>query len=235
MAATPEQARAALTVVTTAAKQEAAAVVAAAGESPTAIRSALFVAAPLIVTEYASGSAALALDWFEDLREAASPPTIFRPSPVRLVTDDNIGELVALATQSLFDVEKGIRDDIETALAESLSEIESRIQKRVASAFRDAITQNTAADPSAVGWRRYARPGACRFCLMLAGKGEVYTESTANFAAHGDCHCVAGQSYDPSAPRASAMQYVASKKRRSAKERAAVRAYLNENYPDARG
>jgi hypothetical protein len=80
---------------------------------------------------------------------------------------------------------------------------------------------------------------------MLAARGAVYTERTARFAAHGavmaggrkggTCMCVAGPAYVPSAPRASAMQYLASRRKRSAADKAHLREYLNHNFPDARG
>jgi hypothetical protein len=95
------------------------------------------------------------------------------------------------------------------------SALDAELQKFVASGFRDTITENAKDDPAAFGWRRFARHGACKFCLMLAERGAVYRRATANFAAHTHCHCVAGPSYDPNAPRASALQYVASGKRSS--------------------
>ena len=33
--------------------------------------------------------------------------------------------------------------------------------------------------------------GGCRFCSMLAGRGEVYRADTARFASHPNCHCTA--------------------------------------------
>ena len=246
VATSPNRVRTALTVVTAAAVAEARQVVAAA-ETPAATRTALFAAVPLIIPEYAAGSSALALDWFEELREDADTRRRFTPQPIELVTEDNFAAMIARATESLYEVEIGVREDIEKALAESLAEIEAQIVREVADAYRDTIIENAANDPESVGWRRFARPEACKFCLMLAARGAVYKATTARFAAHGadmgngrkggDCMCIAGPAYGGKETWAEAtpMQYLASKEKRTAKERKALREYLNTNFPDAPG
>lgn len=213
------------------------------GQPPATVRTALFAAAPLVVGDYGDAASSLALDWYEELRDAAAPSRSFVPVPLAKVDDDALMSSVAWATQSLYELEqkalRSIDADADRLLAQATSEAMTRllpeVQKAVAAGFRDTITGNVADDPDAVGWQRFTRPGACKFCLMLAGKGDVYTEATANFAAHTDDHCVAGPSFDPTAPRASAMQYLASRRKRTAKQRADLRDYLNQHYPDAPG
>lgn len=213
--------------------------VAAAGRTPTDVRAALFAAAPLIVGDYVDASSSLALDWYEELRAAAKPRTRFSPSPLAVINEDAITSSVAWATSSLYDLGQDLSrltdELLERARQESLALLEPILQKDVAAGFRDTIVGNADQDPSAVGWQRFARAGACKFCLMLAARGAVYTESSVDFAAHTNCHCVAGPSYDPSAPRASVIQYVASSRTRTPEQQAAVREYLNQNYPDAPG
>jgi hypothetical protein len=132
-----------------------------------------------------------------------------------------------------------IETDIEAETAKILAEIEvmleAEVQKQVAAGFRDTVTENTNDDPDAAGWQRFARTGACKFCLMLSERGGVYTQTTARFAAHTNCHCVVGPCYDPTAPRASVLQYVASQRTRTPEQRAKLREYLNHNFPDAPG
>lgn len=239
--ATPSQVRRALSVVTGAALSDVRAVTAAAAAtgSPSEVRGALFAATPIIVGDYIDGSAALALDWYEELRDAAAPPHRFTPTPLTVVNTDEIASSVAWSTQTLYDLEQDLDRMTEELLAQAtrdaLTLLEPVVQKDVASGFRDTILGNTRVDRDAVGWQRYASPGACKFCLMCAARGAVYTEATADFAAHTTCHCTAGPSFDPDAPRASAMQYVASSKTRTPEQQAALREYLNTNYPDAPG
>jgi hypothetical protein len=236
--ATPEQVRAGLTVVTAAAVADTRAV-AAVGQTPGDIRAALFAAAPLIVGDYSDGSSALALDWYEELRDAANPRRSFTPRSLAVVREDELASSVAWATEALYDLERDLDRLTEELLREaterSLTLLEPVIQKDVAAGFRDTVTGNVQVDPDAVGWQRFARPGACKFCVMLADKGAVYTEATADFAAHTTCHCVCGPSFDLDAPQASVMQYVASSKNRTPAQRKALRDYLNQNYPDAPG
>lgn len=203
---------------------------------PREVRPVIFAAAPLIVSDYIDGSAALALEWYEERREEASAPSPFTPKPHAEVRD-MYGD-IAWATGPLHEVSKleVVTDALlARAVSESLDLLDGVVQVHVASGFWDTVTGNVAADPDAVGWQRYARPGACKFCVMVAGRGAVYRKSTANFAAHKNCHCVAGPAYDPEAPRASAMQYLAAGSNRTKKQKAELRAYLNENFPDAPG
>lgn len=195
----------------------------------------MFAALPLIVGEYAPGSASLALDWFEEIRDEASPRRPYRPTPRLNVTDDDVTAMVASLTESLRDIERQINVDTERMLVQLEADLEAAVQKQVAAGFWDTVTENTTEDPDAVGWQRFTRDGACKFCSMLADRGAVYTETSVRFAAHTTCHCVVGPSYDPDAPKADVMQYLASRRTRTPEERAALRAYLNKNFPDAPG
>jgi len=67
---------------------------------------------------------------------------------------------------------------------------------------------------------------------MLAGA--VYRKDTATFAAHDDCMCTAAPVFvgRQMGPEANVAQYMASKRRRTAKEKAFLRDYLEGNYPD---
>jgi|SRR5689334_6709088 len=237
--ATPEHARSGLALVTTAAIAATRAAIAHA-KSPKEVRGALFAAVPLIVNHYIDGSAALAVDWYEEHRDAASPPHSFTPQPLTVVREDKLTSAVAFATGELHDLEQraaaAVTDaQVAEATDRALQVLEPVVQKATASGFRDTVTGNTTVDPDAEGWQRFARSGGCKFCLMLAERGAVYTQSSVRFAAHGNCNCVVGPSFDPNAPRASVMQHVASKRKRTAKERAALRDYLNHNFPDAPG
>lgn len=231
MATSPNRVRTGLSIVTGAAVADAR-IVAESGGSAAEVRAALFEATPLIVSDYADGAAALALEWYDELREDAALRRPYAPEPLRLVTDDEVRAEVAVSTVAL---RTASPEDLPVAITTSLRLLEGGLSKMVASGFWDTMTVNATRDPSALGWRRYARAGACKFCVMLAGRGAVFKESTVRFAAHGSCHCLAGPEFDQSAPLASAMQYTASEPTRTPEQRAALRSYLNENFPDAPG
>lgn len=243
MATSPDVVRRGLRAVTRAAQAVLRGVVdEVPPEEPQTLRTALFAAAPLIVSDYSDGSAALALDWFEEIREDARPRRAFTPSPVRLVRDDDVTAMVARVSEPLYryieDDPADLPDDIpdlDQLVADTIRDIQAEVQLEIAAAFRDTITGNADDDPDAVGWQRFTRPGACKFCRALADRGAVYTRSSVKFAAHTDCSCLAGPSYDPSAPKASVIQYEASSRTRTAADRARLREYLNEAFPDAPG
>lgn len=247
---TPNQVRSVLLRLTRRARADIREV-AATSQDPSTVRASLFAATPLIVAEYSDGSSALALEWYDDLRASAGATSRFSPQPLVLVTDDEIAAIVAQTTAAIHDrqreVEREVQREAERAVAESVRLLEDEAERLVADAFRDTVTGNVAEDPAAVGWRRFAQPEACKFCLMLAARGAVYTEKTARFAAHGavmrgdrkggNCMCIAGPAFGGKEiwAEATPMQYVASRKRRTPEQKKALRDYLNTNYPDAPG
>lgn len=243
MATPPSSVRAGLAAVTAQAQADVQTITAAAGDDPAQIRAALFATAPLVVGDYGDGAAELALGWYEELREEARPRRPFTPQPFMTVQDDRLASAVAWATEGLHDLERQFLDTVEAdvdrlvqeATDDAMNRLLPEIQKEVAAGFRDTITGNAIEDPEASGWRRFAQPDACKFCLMLAARGAVFTEDTARFAAHTNDHCLAGPSFDPEAPRADLLQYTASQRTRTPEQRARLREYLNEHFPDAHG
>lgn len=243
---TPSQIRSVLLRLTRRAKSDIRAV-AASSTDPTTIRAALFVTTPAIVAEYADGSSALALEWYDELRDAAPTSSLFAPRPLTLVTNDDVAAIVAKTTSSIREIQEGFERQIDEAVVESVKLLEDETERLIANSFRETIAGNVKADPDAVGWKRFARPEACKFCLMLAARGAVYTEATARFAAHGavmagdrkggNCMCIAGPEFGGKETwvEATPMQYLASRRKRTAKQRAALREYLNQHYPDAPG
>lgn len=243
MTSSPDEVRTGLAIVTTAAAAE---LISSAEpvESATDLRALLFLAAPIIVSDYSDGAAALALDWYEELREAAEVRRRFTPEPFRVVTDDYVRARVAAATADLLNVPADRFAEAKTA---TLSLVADSLPEMVADGFRETITRNAINDPSSAGWKRFARPGACKFCLMLAARGAVFTEKTARFAAHGavmnggrkggDCQCIAGPEFGgpETWSEATPIQYVASRRKRTPKQRAELREYLSDNFPDAPG
>lgn len=64
----------------------------------------------------------------------------------------------------------------------------------VLDAGRDTVRETTIADPRTRGWERVTS-GGCDFCSMLASRGAVYTEASADFASHDHCACSAQPVY----------------------------------------
>lgn len=196
--------------------------------SPEAIRSDLLDLAPSVIFTYTDGSSALAADWYDDVRDEAAPPKLYLAEPFVADRSEKVHRMVAWAAEPLF----GAEPDMEQVALRLLPDV----QKEIARPFRDTITTNARRDPASVGWRRIASGQGCKWCRALSDKGAIYRQETARFAAHSNCHCSAAPVFDgEDGPEANVMQYVASQRKRTAKERKALRDYLNENYPDAHG
>lgn len=60
---------------------------------------------------------------------------------------------------------------------------------------RNTIITNVREDSRALGWARATSGNPCHFCAMLASRGPVYGEDTADFQAHDSCGCTAEPVY----------------------------------------
>lgn len=226
--ATPAESRADLQLVTAAAVEDAQAVFAATSGSPDERRLQLLDTVPGLIGYYSEGSAALAADFYEESREVAGVRTAFQASVVIADRVVKIRRGIAWAAEPLFGATDD-GDDVDGRLAQV-------VQLETARPYRDTVLTNTRRDADAIGWAR-AAAGGCKFCRMLADRGAVYRERSATFAAHPNCHCSAYAVFrgGDHGPEASAVQYLASRRSRTPAQRAYVRAYLNENYPDLHG
>ena len=219
-ALSPSQARLALVAVTDAAVATASRVVSV---DAAQTRQALFDVIPSTIAYYSDGSSALAADYYDDLRADASAPGRFRADPVVNLRWGNPATEEKIRTGILWSVQPLLAEVPDLLLASSrVSEV---VQLETARPFRDTITTNRRRDPESVGWQRVAS-GGCKFCRMLAG-GAVYKESTARFASHPHCGCSAMPVFQGHpGEEANVLQYVASQKTRTPKQRQQLREYL---------
>lgn len=172
---------------------------------PEAARDALLRFLPVLVAQYGDAGAAVAADWYDDLRLAERAPGNFRAQMAAPVAPERVEARVRFGAQHLFTDAPG----------QTLTFLTSAATKYVLEPSRATVAESTKVDPAAVGWHRETRPGACGFCRMLAGRGGVFRKETARFAAHDDCGCVAVPSWDASAPEVPVSAYVASERTRA--------------------
>lgn len=179
---------------------------------------------PGVLAYYSEGSAALAADLYDDSRFGVAEGA-YSATPVILDRTVKIRRSVAWASEPLS------IDDDELAAAR----FAQLMRTEMARPYRDTIITNRKQDPACVGWKRITRGSkSCGFCRMLADRGAVYRKETATFASHDDCMCTAAPVFKGGdiGPEADAAQYMQSKRRRTAKEKAFLRDYLKGNYPD---
>lgn len=182
--------------------------------TPDEAREALEDVLPALVNTYGLASATISADWYDDARDMVEARGRFSAIPAEL-GDTGGGILARWAVGPLFAAEPDWRR------AKVL--VEGGMQLRIANASRYTVAGSSIADPAADGWQRQGA-GSCAFCAMLIGRGAVYSESGADFAAHDHCHCSAVPAFKGE-PRP-VKPYTPSKRKASNADRARVREYL---------
>lgn len=195
---------------------------------PEATRDALIAFTQALVASYGEQAASVAADWFDDVRAAERVPGRFRARMVVPDESDAVAGTVRRAAGALF------TDDPRAALASIIAVA----PKYALTGARQTIIASTDADPRASGWQRVTRSSACRFCRMLAGRGDVYRQASVHFASHDDCNCAAVPSWDPDAPEVDVNVYRASQRttgmtdEQRDRHNYAIRRALDEHAPD---
>lgn len=205
-------------------------------ESAEVARDVLAVILPDLVGYYGSASASLAADWYDDLRDQAGVDSRFRAIAAELPDQGALDSLVGWGTQPLWPRERTWIDEegaeqreiLPADPAAALGRVTGGFQRIVGDAHRDTVIGSLTRDPSAKGWSRQTTGLSCDFCVMLAGRGAVYSAKTALFSSHNNCDCIAVPKWgDPVGVK----PYVPSQKFRTQEQRdrnnAALRAYLN--------
>lgn len=149
---------------------------------------------PIVVQAYGELGATAAADFYEELREVS--PAANKTYSAMLADPPNVEQIRKSAKWSAGPLFKQVAEghlfipdpDPEKALGRVI-DITDRLIKKQA---RDTVTLNVERDPARA---RYARvptgPSTCAFCMMLAGRGAVYSqESAAHKDYHGHCDCV---------------------------------------------
>lgn len=165
---------------------------------------------PAIVETYGAAAATLAATWYDEARAKAAVKGAFAAIPVE-AGDRGAQALAGWATTTGTDI-----DAIRVLVLGGL-------QRRIGDAARETVMGSAVADPQAQGWQRQAF-GGCEFCQMIAGRGVVFSEASADFASHDACRCVAVPAFDGH-PRP-VKPYTPSLRNASDADRARVREYL---------
>ena len=150
-------------------------------------RDGLMRVLPELVDVYGSAAATLGADWFDEMRDEAKVTGRFRAIPAELPDVGRTDALARWGVGPLFQAEP----DFTTALAK----VVGGLHRIVSDVDRQTVAQSSIADPKARGWQREVSAKACEFCIMLAGRGAVFSESTADFESHDACSCSASPNF----------------------------------------
>lgn len=173
-------------------------------------RVALMDVLPALVETYGQAAATLAAQWYDEARAKADIGGSFQGIPVG-PSDRGAQALAGWATSTA--------NDMSTLEALVLG----GLQRRIGDAARETVMGSAIADPKATGWQRQAF-GGCEFCQMIAGRGAVFSEASADFASHDHCGCVAVPAFD--GRQRPVKPYTPSLRTATDADRARVREYL---------
>jgi len=185
---------------------------------PADIGAALMDVIPPLVDKWGLASASVAADWYDNLRESKAVAGRFT-AIVPPLDNLGAEALAGWAAQPVNNPEAAVHALDEPVAAPKLGGLkfvdataeqpgslqfldeqlgnidaaqyraEGGLQKRLVNAANLTVTTSAAQDPKARGWMRVTRPGACKFCVMVASKGGVFTKASSTFACHENCHC----------------------------------------------
>lgn len=147
--------------------------------------------ATTLVQDRFGTSAGLAVGYYQALRlaeQAGGSPSPRVADPPK--TDTVVASLRATALASTL---RGLRSGFspQAAKQNALVAAMGSTGRMVMRGAAESLVLTSAADSRARGWQRIAGSGACDFCEMLAGRGAVYSEDTADFQSHDHCACSA--------------------------------------------
>lgn len=147
-----------------------------------------------VVAQYAQVSATLAADFYDGQREAAGVPGAFTVPLADPPSEQQTKESLRWAVKDLWPREPGEAtpaqlQPMDARLVQAEKKAELVAQKLVADTGRSTVREAVRQDRQATAWARAAALGACAFCKMLATRGAVYKQDTADFRAHDGCHC----------------------------------------------
>jgi hypothetical protein len=185
---------------------------------PHDIIAALFDTLPALLDTWGIAAASAAADWYDELRAAANISGRFT-AIVEPLGDLGANALAGWAAQPLSLPESDV--------AAAQYRADGGLQKRLVNAANKTVTGSAERDPHAKGYMRQTRPGACRFCVMVASRGGVYTKTSSTFACHEHCYCRAVPAWGgkelPVGP------YKPSERPSTPEDRARVRRWIADN------
>lgn len=179
-----------------------------AAEAEVALRDVL----PALIDTYGQAAAVVATEWYDDLRAKKDIKGGFRAVPAD-IRDSGSQALVGWASSEANTLDTlGVR-------------VIGGMQRRIADFARQSVMESSIFDPSAQGWQRVSQGGCSQgFCDMLAGRGAVYSEESADFASHDHCQCYAVPAFEGEARPVK--PYTPTLRNVTDKDRARVREYL---------
>ena len=149
-----------------------------------------------VVEQYARTSSHLAAEFYDGQREAAGVRGTFTVPLADPPPQEQTEASLRWATKDLWprdpedeQTTDAQRQPMDVRLDQAEKKAEQVAQKLVTDTGRGTVQEAVRRDRLATAWARSAALGACAFCKLLAARGAVYKQDTADFRAHDGCHC----------------------------------------------
>lgn len=192
--------------------------------TPDEVREALMDVLPSLVLDYGDAAATVTAEWYDEYRAD-------RDVTGRFTAD--VPDVTASGAEALAGWGADLVTPLDADWDAALTQIKGGMQKRIANAGRDTITNAVYLDPQGSGWQREARVSGCGFCQMLAGRATLYRErTTADFGAHDWCNCLAVPAFGGKAVPVKA--YTPTSRTISDADRTRAREWIAANDPESR-
>lgn len=169
---------------------------------PARFRDAAIVVTQQLTRQYGAQAGVFAAQWYNTLRAQESLRT-------RYVASGLVGDYDTQVEQTVRRAVAGLFSDTPDVVG-VLTVITNRAGKYVTDNGWETVRRNSHRDPEAVGWRRVAIGETCDFCLMLTGRGGVYSRESVQFRSHSGCNCGAAPAWDQDAVEVPEIAYQAS-------------------------
>lgn len=164
---------------------------------PLVAREALFTAVPPLVERWGDVAASAAAEWFEEFRGSQGMSGSFRAQLAAGVPADMVNARLGYATRDSGHLFAG-------QIAEFGNFLSLMVNEYTMKPGHDTVMYNAKRDKAA--FARVPEPGACKWCLMLASRGFVYSHKTVDQTKdgerfHGHCRCHSMPVYDETRAR----------------------------------
>lgn len=137
-------------------------------DSPYDARDFLLLAVPTITNKYGNISALVASEYYDEIRSLAKTPYPYTSTLAETVSIEQVESSVRYASRHLFNGNKQAAMDY----------LNGVIDKYVKQPARDTIALNSSRDPAKPKFARVPTGSkTCAWCLMLAGRGFVYSSA----------------------------------------------------------
>jgi hypothetical protein len=152
---------------------------------------ALVAGLTALVNRFRNRSSRQAVTYYLESRSAARAPGLFVPRMVLEPPPALIEATAQITGARSYGRSLTARMPETQAIQNSGVQIAGAMSRITLDAGRQTVMDAVEEDREAIGWIRITDADPCAFCAMLASRGPVFSEDTADFQAHAHCACIA--------------------------------------------